>query len=43
MINEYKKFVNSSAHFENKRIQVGFEYKHQNILSLKSFKLAIKR
>lgn len=42
MINEYKKFVNSSAHFENKRIQVGSEYKHQNILSLKSFKLANK-
>ena len=42
MINEYKNFVNSSAHFENKRVQVGFEYKHQNILSLKSFKLANK-
>ena len=42
MINEYKNFVNSSAHFENKRIQVGSEYKHQNILSLKSFKLANK-
>ncbi len=42
MINEYKNFVNSSAHFENKRIQVCSEYKHQNILSLKSFKLANK-
>jgi len=42
MINEYKNFVNSSAHFENKRIQVDSEYKHQNILSLKSFKLANK-
>jgi len=42
MINEYKKFVNSCAHFENKRIQVSSEYKHQNILSLKSFKLANK-
>jgi len=42
MINEYKNFVNSSAHFENKRIQVSSEYKHQNILSLKSFKLANK-
>jgi len=42
MINEYKNFVNSSAHFENKRIQVGSEYKHQNILSLKSFELANK-
>ena len=42
MINKYKNFVNSSAHFENKRVQVGFEYKHQNILSLKSFKLANK-
>ena len=42
MINEYKNFVNSSTHFENKRIQVCSEYKHQNILSLKSFKLANK-
>ena len=42
MINEYKNFVNSSAHFENKRIQVGSEYKHQNILSLESFELANK-
>ena len=42
MINEYKQFVNSSAHFENKRIQVCSKYKHQNILSLKSFKLANK-
>lgn len=42
MINEYKNFVSSSAHFENKRIQVGSGYKHQNILSLESFELANK-
>ena len=42
MINDYKNFVSSSAHFENKRIQVGSGYKHQNILSLESFELANK-
>jgi len=42
MINDYKNFVSSSAHFENKRIQVGAGYKHQSILSLESFELANK-
>ena len=42
MINQYKNLINSTEHFENRNIQVGFQYKHQDILSLESFELANK-
>ena len=42
MMNQYKNFINSTEHFENINIQVGSQYKHQDILSLESFELANK-
>ena len=40
MTNNYSNFSEVFSHFENYRIQVGSEYKHQDILSLAAFKLA---
>ena len=40
MTNNYSNFSEVFSHFENNRIQVGSEYKHQDILSLAAFKLA---
>lgn len=42
MINQFKNLINSTEHFENINIQVGSQYKHQDILSLESFELANK-
>ncbi|HIE77249.1 MAG TPA: diaminopropionate ammonia-lyase, partial [Candidatus Thioglobus sp.] len=42
MMNQYKNLINSTEHFENINIQVGSQYKHQDILSLESFELANK-
>jgi len=42
MMKQYKNFINSTEHFENINIQVGSQYKHQDILSLESFELANK-
>jgi diaminopropionate ammonia-lyase len=42
MMNQYKNLFNSTEHFENINIQVGSQYKHQDILSLESFELANK-
>jgi len=42
MMSQYKNLINSTEHFENINIQVGSQYKHQDILSLESFELANK-
>jgi len=41
-MSQYKNLINSTEHFENINIQVGSQYKHQDILSLESFELANK-
>ena len=40
MTNNYSNFSEVFSYFENNQIQVGSEYKHQDILSLAAFKLA---
>ena len=42
MINEYNKFLVSTSHFQNKKLQIGAPYKHQHILSLDGFNKARK-
>ena len=42
MTYKYSDFDLSFSHFENRRIQAGSEYKHQDILSLEAFELANK-
>ena len=42
MINEYNKFLVSTSHFQNKKLQIGAPYKHQHILSLNGFNKARK-
>jgi diaminopropionate ammonia-lyase len=42
MIKEYNKFIVSTSHFQNKKLQIGAPYKHQHILSLNGFNKARK-
>ena len=42
MANRYSEFSLSFSHFVNPKVQLGSEYKHQDILSLEGFELANK-
>ena len=42
MVNEHKKLLVSTSHFQNKKLKIGAPYKHQHILSLDGFKRASK-
>jgi len=42
MANRYSEFSLSFSHFVNPKVQLGSEYKYQDILSLEGFELANK-